>query len=192
MAHIPAKLDSLYREVCKAYESLPIVSDDEIDTCRAYTALCSELTAQLDLLRGFVQVEFTELDPYASSVDMFNDILTERHLQVYTGGEPIDTRHMFSRVALLNFGGQAITYNHVFRAVHDGLAHYPERNSFGPVGEHRAFLAHARILSPLAVQALATETLGQNAYYYVHKTYAPQKFGLLPAELVSRALQVKP
>ena len=154
------------------------------DTLRCYAALCRELSAQFDILRAFVDVQFTNSDPYTNSASMFVDVDKYRTLRVFTGGEPIPTSHMFS-VYVRKYEGR--TYNHIFRAVHDGLAHFPERNSFGPKGEFRAFLAHARLLSPDAIQALATETLGQNAYYIVHGKYAPQKFALLPPALIARA-----
>lgn len=183
---IPADLATLYRMVEPAYTAMPDDSDAAI-VRHAYRALGQELTAQLDLLRAFVSVTFTSEDPYPTSVAMFDDIYLRRNMRVYTSNGPTFP-HAFAHVEPTS--GQ--TYNSVFRAVHDGLAHYPGRFGFGPLGEHRAFLAHARILSPLATLALATETLGQNAFYYVHGTFAPQKFNLLPREVIAQALQVRP
>ncbi len=183
-------------DVARAYDAMPagpgLDANANATTCRCYAALCRELSAQFDVLRAFIPVYFTAADPYKNSAEMFADIsgaaaagrwdYTPR-LRVFTGGEPIAAGHMFSHVALRT--GE--TYNHVFRAVHDGLAHYPGRHSFSALGEYRAFLAHARLLSPDAIRALATETLGQNAYYNVHGKYAAQKFALLPPALIARA-----
>jgi len=183
---IPADLTELYRAVELAYSAMPDDTDCGI-VRHAYRAFGQELTAQLDLLKAFVSVSFTSDDPYPTSGAMFEDIARNRSMRVYTSNGP-SFPHAFAHVEPTS--GQ--TYNSIFRAVHDGLAHFPQRNAFGPIGEHRAFLAHARILSPAAVQALATETLGQNAFYYVHGTFAPQKFGILSAELIARALEVRP
>ncbi len=184
-------------DVARAYDAMP---DDDVrgnpaytgDTLRCYAALCRELSAQFEVLQAFIPVYFTAADPYKTSQEMFADIsgaaaagrwdYTAR-LRVFTGGEPIAPSHMFSHRALIT--GE--NYNLVFRAVHDGLAHYPGKHSFSALGEFRAFLAHARLLSPDAVRAVATETLGQNAYYNVHGKYAPQKFALLPPALIARA-----
>jgi hypothetical protein len=182
-----SEFSTYLEQVANAYDALPPADAGRgmyaTETERCYVALCRELLAQFDVLRAFVDVQFTESDPYANSASMFVDLQHYRTLRVFAGGEPIPAYHMLSSIALPS----GHTYNHVFRAVHDGLAHYPGRYSFGPIGEYRAFLAHARLLSPDAIRALATETLGQNAYYNVHKAYAPQKFALLPQALIMRA-----
>jgi len=54
--------------------------------------------------------------------------------------------------------------NDVFRAVHDFFGHSELGNSFGAIGEENAWNAHARMYSPLARQAMTTETRGQNSY----------------------------
>jgi len=171
-------------EVAEHYDALPL-SDNSTATRRCYAALCHELDAQFFVLTSFVRVRFVAINPYQTSRHMFEDIEKHRNLDVFTGGEALAPTHLFSATALSGW-----TYNLVFRAVHDGLAHYPGRNSFSPTGEFRAFVAHTRILSPDAVRALATETLGQNAYYNVAKRYAPQKFALLSPSVIMRALSL--
>jgi hypothetical protein len=184
---IAPTLSPLYREVEHAYRAMPMAREDYA-TFSAYVALCKELRAQFGIVRAYVDVTFSPDDPYPNSRAMFNDIEQYRSLRVFTGGEPIAACHLFGSPAYID-GYPGLTFNHVFRAVHDALAHYPERNSFGVTGEFRAFQAHARLLTPLAVKALATETLGQNAFYALNKAYAPQKFALLPDTLIDSALE---
>lgn len=131
-----------------------------------------------------VTVTFTDNPAgYASSAEMFADVDAGR-LSVFSGGQlpachPLNEEHT-----------QAGCYNVMFRAVHDFYGHYAGRHSFGPIGEELAFRAHARMFSALAVQALATETRGQNSWVnfgpFAHlpaslRPFAEQKAGLLPA-----------
>ncbi len=178
-------------DVARAYDALP-AEDGSPAVLRCYAALCRELSAQFDVLQAFIPVHFTAEDPYKTSAEMFADITGASargrwdyspRLRVFTGGEVIPPGHMFSHRALIT--GE--NYNLVFRAVHDGFAHYPGKHSFSALGEYRAFLAHARLLSPDAIRAIATETLGQNAYYNAYGKYAPTKFALLPPALIARA-----
>lgn len=165
----------------KHYDALP-VEDTSEDTRRCYAALCRELRAQFEVLRSYVDVQFTETDPYETVTQMFADL--ERHqLRVFTGGEPLARTHALARVALPS----GLTFNHIFRAVHDGLAHYPKRNDFTALGELRAFVAHAALLSPDAIRAIATETIGQQGYLRTFGDYAPQKFALLPSHVIVNA-----
>lgn len=177
----------------------------------AYDALCEALDSQFTTLCGLVSVRFTSVDPYPTSAAMFADI-DRGQLQVFTGSD-LPATHPLSRVAGIyregyhagdscnarcNHSATAITYNLIFRAVHDGLAHYPERNTFGYRGEFAAFKAHARMLAGNvpAIHALATETLGQNAWYNFsrrnlgnfRKVFAPQYAALLPWATVRQAL----
>ena len=184
-----AETTAFLTRVARDYDALPM-DDANPDTLRCYAALCLELVKQFDILRAFVTVQFTDADPYPDSRSLFEDIESNRVLRVFTGGEPIAAGHVFGCRAL----GTSQTYNHIFRAVHDGLAHYPGRHGFGPLGELRAFQANARLLSPSATLALATETLGQNACYNFGERrghYAPQKFALLPPLMVARALMLE-
>jgi hypothetical protein len=146
-----------------------------------YGRLQAELWAQFETLRAFVSVEFTPVDPYKNSAEMFRSISEFRTLFVYTGGNPL-AGHPMASIAP---NGQS--WNNVFRAVHDGFAHFPDRNNFSMTGELRAFRAHCDLLSPDARLALATETIGQNLTYHLGsnpKTFPPQKALILPADLV--------
>jgi hypothetical protein len=160
-----------------------------------YDALCDALAVQYAQLSALVQIRFTAVDPYPSSVAMFDDLAHGR-LSVYTVAD-LPSDHPFTR---RNVNGQ--TYNSIFRAVHDGLAHFPGLHPFSYRGEFAAFKAHARMLAGNvpAIHALATETLGQNAWYNFSKrntafvrfgspkVFAPQYAALLPWGTVREAL----
>lgn len=168
--------------VAKAYRSL-VHSPTNALVLAAYAALTEELWQQFEVLSKAYTFVFTDVDPYGSSGAMFAELDMVRTLRVYTVVDmPAD--HPFARLAP---NGQ--TFNSIFRAVHDALAHYPNRYSFSAAGELAAFREHCRFLSPLARWAVATETLGQNAYYQTHKRYAPQIADLLPAVLVDDAIK---
>jgi hypothetical protein len=111
---------------------------------------------------------------YKSSKELFEDIDKRGHMFVYQGGDPHD------------FLGQTdpdtgLSYNEMFRAVHDYFGHAVHRNQFGPVGEETAWAAHSQMFSPLARIAMSSETRGQNSLV----NYSP-----LNAELKSDILEM--
>lgn len=165
-------------------------SPSHLSTLAHYATLKRELWNQYRVLEAFTRVTFTTTDPYGSSREMFES-LDRGSLSVYSVAD-LPNGHPFSEVAP---NGQL--FNTIFRAVHDGFAHYPERNSFGMVGEYRAFLAHCRLLSYISQLALFTETVGQNAWYHfgprAHETpkpFAEQKAVILSPELFAASLHV--
>ena len=189
MKSLPLDLDMLLRTVAYHYAEMHH-APDTLRVEASYDAFKRSLLWQWDVLVSFVSVEFVEVDPYASSSAMFEDIWKRSRLRVYVSAE-LPINHPL--VDIHRPTGQ--TFNTVFRAIHDGLAHYPGLHSFGPLGEFRAFKAHARMLGTdyLAIMALATETLGQNAYYHcgpLPGTFAPQKAGILPSSIVAMALKL--
>lgn len=187
------KLDAFLQTVADAYDAMHH-EPHQFTVAQCYASLKLELLAQFELLSTFIDVRFTEDNPYSTSAAMFSSIERDRILHVYTYAD-IPPSHPFAEYC----ASHDVTFNSIFRAVHDGFAHYPERNNFAPVGEYRAFRAHARLLSPLATWALATETLGQNAWFnygpYAHlhasqRPYAPQKAGLLLHSLIDETLRL--
>jgi hypothetical protein len=188
MLHLPAFLSRVAAE----YDTLSHRPHDT-DVRQGYLALCEALDAQFTTLLGLMAVRFTTVDPYPTSGAMFDGIERTHTLDVYTAADlPINHPLAMTHEAT----GQ--TFNSIFRAVHDGLAHFPGRHTFGYRGEFAAFKAHARMLAGNvpAIHALATETLGQNAWYNfsrrnlgnVRKQFAPQYAALLPWSTVRQAL----
>lgn len=158
-----------------------------------YQMLCAELWSQYQQLQQTIDFRFTETDPYDKYSDMFTD-MDRRVLYVYTYHD------MPSTHPLTGSAPNGESWNNIFRAVHDALAHYPERNDFTYRGEFRAFQAHCRLLSPVARYAIATETLGQNSALHFGRhahlplsirPYTEQKADILPLPLIHAALAVK-
>lgn len=150
-------LDTFLPIVARAYTSA--VHDPMYPTvASSYASLKRQLLRQYEQqVAARYTVTFTDVDPYADCLQLFADMDRNR-LAVYTVDDmPAD--HPFCEVSPIG-----VSYNVVFRAVHDAIAHYPQRNDFTYAGEFRAFLAHAKWLTPLAQWALFTETVGQNAY----------------------------
>lgn len=147
------------------------------DVWRAYSMLSSELWQQFARLP--MHVTFTDTDPYATSHEM-HTACDRGHLAVYRGADLPDAHPL----SFLAPNGE--TFNSIFRAVHDGMAHRFGRYGFGVEGELCAFRVHwhSLLLTPPAQHALATETLGQTAVYARTKTFAAQKAGLLPLSLI--------
>lgn len=154
----------------------------------SYGALKNEVVKQFNLLQhdlGFKLVPWTKPgQPYANSAEMMNDVRNNKRLFFFTGGDmPAD--HPLAEVDPKT----GLTYNDMFRAVHDIFGHAKEGFQFGPVGEENAFRTHARMFSPEARGALATETKGQNSYVnfgpgkdlpVTQRPYAEQKAAILP------------
>ena len=175
-------IETLLQSLAPVYDSANHDAEDYV-TASAYAALKTELWAQFQSIP--FGVRFTVHDPYQTADEMFSALDSGSVLQVFTLADlPAD--HPFTELA-----PNGESFNSVFRAVHDALAHYPLRNDFSMRGEFRAFQAHARLLSPLAQWAVATETLGQQAWLRYGPTpgeFAEQKAFLLPRVYVDTAI----
>lgn len=154
----------------------------------SYAALKRETKAQYEhLLKSGVRLEpWTKPgQPYANSDEMMQDARGNKHLYFFTGGDmPKD--HPLAEEAL-----PGLTYNDLFRAVHDYFGHAMHGHQFGPTGEYRAWADHADMFSPEARPALSAETHGQNSWVnfgphshlpVTQRPYAEQKAFLLPQE----------
>lgn len=147
-------------KIAAAYDELP--EDDSANPAvrKAYGQLGKEVQAQYDYMTNKlgIKTEFTDGDPYANSKEMTRDVMDNKHLFVYRGGE--DHPLLGSKTADKN----GLTLNEKLRAVHDFFGHALEGNEFGKNGEERAWLAHSKMFSPEAQRALTTETRGQNSW----------------------------
>ena len=155
-------------------KSLP--RDPKVRKC--YNHLIHEIAFQYNILPVRVTAYGDGSVPYESSKDMMDDLLKNRHLYVYSGGEahPIFTRKE----------------NFKFRAVHDFFGHAALGFAFGPKGEENAWIEHSKLFTPLARMALSTETRGQNSWVNFgpfsklapdQRPYAKQKIFILPRPL---------
>jgi hypothetical protein len=174
----------------------------------SYIQMAKEAKAQYDAaVKAGAKFEFwnpeTEEDPYGASPRLaIEDLHKNNHMFVFPtmagfGQEPISEQEMRENPMLADSGerwnGQVVTYNDLFRAVHDYFGHAKEGVGFRADGEENAWRAHASMFSPLARLAMTTETRGQNSWLNhgphgeknrtarVEDTiFADQKVGLLP------------
>lgn len=144
----------------------------------AYQQLIREITAQYDhaVAHGFRFEPWLQPgQPYANSQQMSADAGTG-HLwffptnnphEVSFGTSATDQDPAFNPLVVKTghvVNGYEMTANDLLRGVHDLYAHAKEGHEFGPEGEYNAWAEHAKTLSPLAAQALTTETHGQNSW----------------------------
>lgn len=183
--------------IADAYDALPEDDSQNPEVARAYMALASEIRLQWDhaIANGMRFEPWTEDgQPYQTSIEMVEDVRTNRRLYFYTGGNP----HPFLDARDPNTGH---TLNDMFRAIHDYYGHAAGGYGFGPRGEENAWLAHSQMFTWEARKALTTETRGQNSWVnfgrqnyapdgtYLNippakRPYATQKVALLPDEFV--------
>lgn len=170
------------RAIGNAYGRLPAFDAGAVP---AYQAMREETARQFDHMtkprsKGGLglDVQITKEDPYGSGGDI-NKIFSELHHDVRenqriqalstasTGGHPFFTNDQ----------------NDMFRAVHDVYGHLGSGRGVDHNGEEAAFQKHAQMFSPLARQAMATETRGQNSHLRLHGDFPEQKVALLPAHM---------
>lgn len=192
-------------QVAEAYDLMAHVPGDP-RVRRSYDALRVETWAQYEALisEGYSFEFYPDgEDPYYNSPrEAIYDLTANHHMYVFPtvgshggfGQEPEKfLEHPLREAAPgVMWGTDGVTYNDIFRAVHDSLAHAKEGVGFGPVGEDNAYRQHAAMFSQEARMALASETRGQNTWVnfgphgahnraYPRSTiYADQKAGILP------------
>lgn len=159
----------------------------------AYHAMREETMKQFDFMTkpttkgGLgIDVEVTPDDPYGKNSvhdvvrEFRGDVVNRDRMKVLdsaqTGGHPV-----FSD-----------DDNNAFRAVHDVFGHLGSGRGIDMHGEEAAFQKHSRMFSPLARQAMATETRGQNAALQLHGEFQEQKVGILPAHMQSLQFKASP
>jgi hypothetical protein len=122
-----------------------------------YKAMREEIGHQYDFMTrpvtkgglGLVHT-VTAGDPYSSAREMMTDVANGRIKSLSTrstGSHPFFTDDE----------------NDMFRAVHDVFGHAGSGRNFGPSGEEAAFRSHYGMFSPMARQAMAVGTRGQNS-----------------------------
>ena len=195
--------------IADAYERMPHTPDDPA-TAAAYDALIRETNAQYKAIQNTgLKIEFIkpgQEDPYKGNPRLATlDVRNRNHLWVYPTDEGFgqgenNTDHPLMRPTNITVDGKKLLANDVFRIVHDYFGHVKEGNGFRADGEFNAYRIHKPMYSPLAQKALATETLGQNAWVNfgpnaeanrgasaAKTVYAQQKAGLLPDAVIKAA-----
>lgn len=173
----------------------------------AYSALANETSDQFGhLINNGLKVSKMkegQPNPYKTSKDLHNDLANNNHMWYYPteqgyGENEQHKKHPLLKPSKYRHDGKAMPHNDLFRIVHDYFGHHLTGSSFGPKGEHAAYLAHKKMYSPEATKALASETLGQNSFVNFHPSvaehnrknpsqtkFAEQKAGLLPDEIIN-------
>lgn len=108
-------------------------------------------------------------DPYPNSPrEAILDLYKNKHMYVYPTADGFGTLTDINDNPLLEdsgvrWNGQKVTYNDIFRAVHDVFGHAKEGLGFRAVGEENAWLQHMYMYSEKARPAMTAETRGQNS-----------------------------
>lgn len=180
---------------------------DHPEVKSAYGALINETKKQYqDMMNsGFKisRIQPGQPNPYKNSKELHDDIRNNNHMWYFPTehGYGSDPSQKVEHPMLQGTGhfhdDNELLANDLFRIVHDYYGHHKGGESgFGPKGEHRAYLTHKKMFSPMAQKALASETLGQNSWvnYGPHADhnkanpantiYADQKAGLLPDHII--------
>lgn len=175
--------ESVSQRVAAAYDALP---DFDKSAVPAFKALREETKRQFDFMTGAqskgglgINVEVQDTDPYGdgnplNAISEFrDDVVNNNRMKVMstkaTGGHPFFTNDE----------------NDMFRAVHDTFGHLGSGRGVDFDGEEAAFQKHARMFTPTARQALATETRGQNSALRAHGDFQDQKVAILPERMRS-------
>lgn len=175
------------REIAAIYDSYPTHPHDQ-STALAYYTLKQEIRRQFVFASRQWGIQFLPYphsgQPYANSQEMCEDVANNKRLFVFEGGDEHPSMDVYCP-------STGLSYNVMFRAIHDLFGHAAEGYQFGPRGEHNAWIHHSMMFSHQAQKALTTETRGQNSWVnygpYSHlpvceRPYAPQKAVLLPEE----------
>ncbi len=197
--------------IAQEYENMPHAPEDP-NVQAAYNALAQETLDQYNhIVENGYNFEFYPVgsDPYPNSPrEAVLDLHNNNRMYVYptedgfgSGDEEYPNHPLMEDSGLVWNQQQAdgsviqkpVTYNDLFRAVHDFYGHAKEGLGFRADGEDNAYRQHAAMYSPLAQQALAAETRGQNSWvnYGPHgennqsastaeTVFAPQKAGIMP------------
>jgi hypothetical protein len=169
------------RQIARAYDKLP---DFDPHALPAFHAMRHEVGAQFEHMtkpasKGGLglHVDVSEEDPYQEE-GVHGIIRRARH--------DVESNNRLKVLATRVTGGHAVfsnDENDMFRAVHDLYGHIGSGRGIDIHGEEAAYQKHASMFSPLARQALATETRGQNAGLHATGNFVDQKVAVLPAHM---------
>jgi hypothetical protein len=186
------------KRIAEEYEKMKHDPNDP-QVKASYEALMRETQAQYEyLLKNGYQMEFEPHEgAYNSPWEAIDDVRNNKHLYVYPTSAGFGDTDVPDHPLVQNTGykwnGQPVTYNDLFRGVHDVFGHAKEGVGFRQDGEENAWRQHSAMYSEPARRALTSETRGQNSYvnfgpFAEHNqranqedtVYAPQKAGLMP------------
>lgn len=150
-------------DIARAYAKLPAFENKAVP---AWRALAEESRRQADAIRKQIQVETTDNpEPYMSHKEMAHDVHHKKHYHVTRANSD---HPVWTPEDVMNF-----------RLVHDVIGHAQGDAGYDWEGEHNAFAHHAPWVTPLAREALFTETLGRAAYDDAFHGHGPKRVALM-------------
>jgi hypothetical protein len=197
------------QKVAQAYEEMQHNPTDP-KVKASYDAFKKETKAQWNAIKDTgLKVDFKQPYPYgANPREVTEDVRNNNHMTVFPTEEGFGTNveadkaHPMLEKSGETIDGKEVTYNDLFRIVHDYYGHVQEGNGFRGQGEYNAWRNHRTLYSKAAQPAMDSETLGQNAWVnngphaqanagasQANTVYAEQKAGLLPKDVVKEASQ---
>lgn len=152
--------EEVQKKIADTYEAAPHDPNDP-EVANSYAKLAHETKQQYlhAQQNGYTFTPWGGKDPYKTSAEMRQDVLNNKNLGYYQGGDmPQD--HPLAQVD----PETGLTPNDMFRAVHDLYGHALHGFEFGPRGEYGAWKAHSQMYSPEARRAMTSETHSQNSF----------------------------
>lgn len=151
------------QRLAQAYENAEHNPDDP-EVQASYAAFKQETLDQFNALKEagytFDLAPVDEVaEKYPDTASISQDLGQNQHLTINSDPGDMPSDHPLMEVAP-DTGG--LTYNQVFRAVHDLFGHARTGNELDILGEENAWRSHASMYSEKARGALATETRAQS------------------------------
>ncbi|MDG3008467.1 hypothetical protein [Paludisphaera mucosa] len=190
-------VDELFAaRIADCYEDLQHAPHDS-DVARSYAAFKIQILSQwlhLHASGWVVEPWLKGGQPYADSAEMVADA-RGGHLFIFRGGD-FPEGHLMKAPSGVHCDGLELSFNDLFRGVHDIFGHALYGNGFGPRGEDLAWRVHAAMFCPRALPSMSAETRGQNSWINFgrhvrgrdvparNRPYACQKNALLPSEFL--------
>jgi hypothetical protein len=154
-----------------AFDAQPTFNPEANESYEAFNA---ETYAQYQALvdAGYT---FEWQDDYieVSSDTVHLRVKNDKHLPVFSDRpgfgsdaefQEMKGNHPIFRDSPVTQGGRTISYNELFRAVHDVFGHTMHEYDFSALGEENAWRSHAAMYTPKARAAMTFETRAQNSW----------------------------
>lgn len=162
------------RKIAAEFSKMEITPNDP-KTKESYKAMVEETVEQYKkiLSKGY-KIELNNLEPYTNSEEMITDLRNNKRMRILSTEEGFgedaitdiqrEGNPLLGKTKFKDVNGVPLLANDIFRFVHDFFGHAKLGNGFGAIGEENAWNIHSRMYTPLARQAMTTETRGQNSW----------------------------
>lgn len=131
-----------------------------LEILESYKSFKHELLSQYRLLLDVgVKFKYTTKDPYTTFSQLKKDYTKGETIRIFSEGEELPKNHPLAEISTLG-----ISYNLIFRSVHDFFGHLTVDADFSFMGEYLSYKSHASMFSNVAQNALACETVLQSIW----------------------------